>query len=80
VILREPAEIDRYLRELREQDRAVTGADAAAFTRVLESHVVVMDHEGSGHEVEESLATWLSALDDAHWRERVREVRHAADA
>lgn len=79
MILREPAEIDRYLRELREQDRAVTGPDADAFTRVLEAHVVVMDH-GSGDEVEESLATWLSALDDALWRERVREVRHAPRA
>jgi hypothetical protein len=81
MILREPAEIDRYLRELREQDRAaVAGTDADAFTRVLEAHVVVMDHDGSGNEVEESLATWLSALDDAHWRERVREVRHAPRA
>jgi hypothetical protein len=79
MILREPAEIDRYLRALREQDRAVTGVDADAFTRVLEAHVVVMDH-GGGDEVEESLATWLSALDDALWRERVREVRHAPDA
>lgn len=79
MILREPAEIDRYLRELREQDRAVTGADADAFTRILEAHVVVMDH-GGGDEVEESLATWLSALDDALWRERVREVRHAPSA
>jgi hypothetical protein len=79
MILREPAEIDRYLRELREQDRAVTGADAAAFTRTLEAHVVVMDH-GTGDEVEESLATWLSALDDTLWRERVREVRHAPHA
>jgi hypothetical protein len=76
MILREPGEIDRYLRDLREQDRAATGADAAAFTRTLEAHVVVMDH-GTGDEVEESLATWLSALDDALWRERVREVRHA---
>ncbi|HET6507330.1 MAG TPA: hypothetical protein VFG42_11125 [Baekduia sp.] len=79
MILREPTEIDRYLRELRERDRAATGADAAAFTRTLEAHVVVMDH-GTGDEVEESLATWLSALDDALWRERVREVRHAAPA
>jgi hypothetical protein len=80
MILREPAEIDRYLRELREQDRAaVAGAAADAFTRVLEAHVVVMDH-GSGDEVEESLATWLSALDDSLWRERVREVRHAPSA
>jgi hypothetical protein len=46
---------------------------------VLEAHVVVMDH-GGGDEVEESLATWLSALDDALWRERVREVRHAPSA
>jgi hypothetical protein len=79
MILRDPGEIDRYLRELRDQDRATLGggAEAAAFTRVLEAHVVVMDH-GSGEVVEESLATWLSLLDDAPWRERVREVR--ADA
>lgn len=74
MILREPAEIDRYLRELRERDRAVAGDDALAFTRVLEAHTVVMDH-GAGEAVEESLATWLSALDEATWRERVREVR-----
>jgi hypothetical protein len=78
MILREPAAIDRYLRELREQDRAVAGDDAVAFTRTLEAHVVVMDH-GGGDEVEESLATWLSALDDTLWRERVREVRHAPE-
>ncbi len=77
MILREPAEIDRYLRDLREQDRAAAGD--AAFTRILEAHVVVMDH-GTGDEVEESLATWLSALDDTLWRERVREVRHAPHA
>lgn len=78
MILREPAAIDRYLRELRERDRAHAGAaaadDAAAFTRLLEAHTVVMDH-GAGEAVEESLATWLSLLDDATWRERVREVR-----
>lgn len=79
MILREPTEIDRYLRALREQDRAVSGDDAVAFTRTLEAHVVVMDH-GHGDEVEESLATWLSALDDALWRDRVREVRHASSA
>lgn len=76
MILREPAEIDRYLRELRERDRAAIGADEQArqFTRLLEAHTVVMDH-GAGEAVEESLATWLSLLDDATWRERVREVR-----
>ncbi|WP_445152375.1 hypothetical protein [Baekduia sp. Peel2402] len=81
MILREPGEIDRYLRELREQDRATAGVgdDALAFTRLLEAHTVVMDH-GLGEDVEESLATWLSALDDTLWRERVREVRHALSA
>ena len=76
MILREPGEIDRYLTELREQDRATigAGADAAAFTRVLEAHTVVMDH-GAGEAVEESLATWLSLLDHDEWRGRVREVR-----
>jgi hypothetical protein len=76
MILREPAEIDRYLRELREQDRATAGAgaEADAFTKRLEAHTVLMDH-GEGEAVEESLATWLSLLDDEPWRERVREVR-----
>jgi hypothetical protein len=76
MILREPGEIDRYLTELREQDRATigAGADAVAFTRVLEAHTVVMDH-GAGEAVEESLATWLSLLDHDEWRGRVREVR-----
>jgi hypothetical protein len=76
MILREPGEIDRYLKELREQDRATLGAgeDAIAFTRVLETHTVVMDH-GAGEAVEESLATWLSLLDHDEWRGRVREVR-----
>jgi hypothetical protein len=76
MILREPGEIDRYLTELREQDRATLGAgeDAVAFTRVLEAHTVVMDH-GAGEAVEESLATWLSLLDHDEWRGRVREVR-----
>jgi hypothetical protein len=76
MILREPGDIDRYLTELREQDRATIGArdDAVAFTRVLEAHTIVMDH-GAGEPVEESLATWLSLLDHAEWRGRVREVR-----
>jgi hypothetical protein len=78
MILREPGEIDRYLRELRERDRAAaadgTGDDAQAFTRLLDAHTVVMDH-GDGEAVEESLATWLSLLDEHTWRERVREVR-----
>lgn len=76
MILREPAEIDRYLRELRERDRATAGVsdDARAFTRLLEAHTVVMDH-GAGEAVEESLATWLSLLDEDTWRVRVREVR-----
>lgn len=79
MILREPGEIDRYLRTLREQDRATIGAstEAVAFTRVLEAHTLLMDH-GAGEPVEESLATWLSLLDDEEWRGRVREVR--ADA
>ncbi|HWI74376.1 MAG TPA: hypothetical protein VNT55_20620 [Baekduia sp.] len=79
MILREPGEIDRYLRQLREQDRATVGAgdDAVAFTRVLETHTVVMDH-GGGEPVEESLATWLSLLDHEEWRGRVREVRAVA--
>lgn len=75
MILREPGEIDRYLRELRERDRATAGApEADVFVRHLEAHTVVMDH-GAGEAVEESLATWLSLLDDATWRGRVREVR-----
>jgi hypothetical protein len=79
MILRDPGEIDRYLRELRDRDRATIGggADAAAFVRVLEAHTLLMDH-GAGELVEESLATWLSLIDDPSWRERVREVR--ADA
>jgi hypothetical protein len=79
MILREPAEIDRYLTTLRDQDRAaLDGEDAASFTRVLEAHTVLMDHDGAGEAVEESLATWLSLLDHEEWRGRVREVR--ADA
>jgi hypothetical protein len=77
MILREPGEIDRYLTELRARDRATlggAGAEAVAFTRVLEAHTVVMDH-GAGEAVEESLATWLSLLDHDEWRGRVREVR-----
>jgi hypothetical protein len=81
MILRDPAAIDRYLRDLREQDRATLGAgsEAEAFTRVLETHTVVMDH-GGGDPVEESLATWLSLLDHDEWRARVREVRAGAIA
>ena len=55
------------------------GDDAVAFTRVLETHTVLMDH-GAGEPVEESLATWLSLLDHEEWRGRVREVRAGAVA
>jgi hypothetical protein len=74
-VLREPAEIARYLTSLREHDRASIGiADAEAVTRLLEAHTVVMAHDRH-EEVEESLATWLSLLDEPSWRERVRAVR-----
>jgi hypothetical protein len=78
--LSEPREIGRYLHALRELDRAAiagTGDDPAAVERLIDAHTVVMDHDprGGGEPVEESLATWLSLLDDAAWRERVREVR-----
>jgi hypothetical protein len=78
--LREPSDIGRYLHALRELDRtaiAASGDEAAAVERLIDAHTVVMDHDprGDGEPVEESLATWLSLLDDAAWRERVREVR-----
>lgn len=77
--LSEPRDIGRYLHALRELDRTAIGAtgdDAAATERLIDAHTVVMDHDPRGGEpVEESLATWLSLLDDAAWRERVREVR-----
>ncbi|HEY6757933.1 MAG TPA: hypothetical protein VI318_00515 [Baekduia sp.] len=79
--LSEPAEIGRYLRTLRDHDRAAIGTggdDAEAIARLLDAHTVVMAHGAVGPDaepVEESLATWLSLLDDDAWRERVREVR-----
>jgi hypothetical protein len=74
-VLREPAEIARYLTSLREHDRAAIGvAGDEAITRLLEAHTVVMAHDHF-EAVEESLATWLSLLDEPSWRERVREVR-----
>jgi hypothetical protein len=76
--LSEPRDIGRYLQALRELDRTaigVPGEDADAIGRLLDAHTVVMDHDPRGGEpVEESLATWLSLLDDAAWRERVRAV------
>jgi hypothetical protein len=76
-VLREPAEIGRYLTALRDQDRAALGtsADAAALMALLDAHTVTMAHGDGGEPVEESLATWLSLLDHEAWRERVREVR-----
>jgi hypothetical protein len=76
--LTEPAEIGRYLRSLRDHDRAAIGTDGAgaeAIARLLEAHTVVMAHDLLDEPVEESLATWLSLLDDDAWRERVRVVR-----
>jgi len=77
--LSEPAEIGRYLRSLRDHDRAAignAGDEADAIARLLDAHTVVMSHDQRhGEPVEESLATWLSLLDDDAWRERVREVR-----
>jgi hypothetical protein len=77
-VLTEPAEIVRYLRSLRDHDRAAIGTDgdgAEAIARLLDAHTVVMAHGDPDEPVEESLATWLSLLDDDAWRERVREVR-----
>jgi L-ascorbate metabolism protein UlaG (beta-lactamase superfamily) len=77
--LSEPVEIGRYLRSLRDHDRAAIGSDgddAEAIARLLDAHTVVMSHDHRVDEpVEESLATWLSLLDDDAWRARVREVR-----
>jgi hypothetical protein len=77
--LSEPVEIGRYLRSLRDHDRAAIGSagdDAEAIAQLLDAHTVVMSHDVRGGDaVEESLATWLSLLDDDAWRERVREVR-----
>jgi hypothetical protein len=72
----DPAEISRYLRSLRDIDRAALAGegDAGAAMRLLEAHAVVMAH-GRDEPVEESLATWISLLDDESWRERVRGVR-----
>lgn len=80
--LSEPRDVGRYLHGLRELDRAAiggTGDEADAVARLIDAHTVVMDHDPRGGEpVEESMATWLSLLDDPAWRERVREVRVAA--
>ena len=75
-VLREPAEIGRYLTALRDQDRAAlaASADAVALAALLDAHTVAMAHDGA-EPIEESLATWLSLLDHAEWRERVRAVR-----
>jgi hypothetical protein len=74
-VVAEPADIARYLTALRAHDRAAIGAaEAAVVTRLLEAHTVVMAHDDAGP-VEESLATWLSLLDEPRWRERVRELR-----
>jgi hypothetical protein len=78
--LSEPAEIGRYLQFLREQDRAAIGTEgdaAQAIAKLLDAHTVVMAHgvRADDEPVEESLATWLSLLDDDAWRVRVREVR-----
>lgn len=78
--LSEPKDVGRYLHALRELDRTTiggTGDHAVAVERLIDAHTVVMNHDprGGGEPVEESLATWLSLLDDAAWRERVREVR-----
>jgi hypothetical protein len=74
----EPAAIARYLRALRDHDRAAIGAcgdEADAVARLVDAHTVVMAHGAFDEPVEESLATWLSLLDDDTWRERVRSVR-----
>jgi hypothetical protein len=74
----EPAAIARYLRALRDHDRAaigVTGEEADAVGRLVDAHTVVMAHGAFDEPVEESLATWLSLLDDEAWRERVRAIR-----
>jgi hypothetical protein len=76
--LSERAEIGRYLRSLRDYDRAAIGMDGAAadaIARLVEAHTVVMAHGVLDEPVEESLATWLSLLDDEAWRERVRAVQ-----
>ena len=53
----------------------LTGAAADAIAALIDAHTVVMAHGHADPAVEESLATWLSLLDDDAWRERVREVR-----
>lgn len=79
ITLESPAETGRYLRSLRDRDRAAIGrsdAEADAVGRLIEAHTVVMAHgPGLDEPVEESLATWLSLLDHDAWRERVRAVR-----
>jgi hypothetical protein len=74
----EPTAIARYLRALRDHDRATigaSGAQAEAIARLIDAHTVVMAHGAFDEPVEESLATWLSLLDHDAWRERVRSVR-----
>jgi hypothetical protein len=76
--LDEPGAIGRYLRSLRDHDRAAigtAGAEADAVARLVDAHTVVMAHGVFDEPVEESLATWLSLLDDDAWRERVRAIR-----
>jgi hypothetical protein len=75
-VLREPAEIGRYLTALRDRDRAAITCcgEAGAVMGLLDAHTVTMAHDGVVA-VEESLATWLSLLDHEAWRERVREIR-----
>jgi len=76
-VLREPAEIGRYLTSLRDHDRAAMGgapAAAAAMLALLDAHTVTMAHGERGEAVEESLATWLSLLDHDAWRERVQAI------
>jgi hypothetical protein len=74
----EPAAIARYLRALRDHDRAAIGASgetADAIERLIDAHTVVMAHGDFDEPVEESLATWLSLLDHDAWRVRVRAIR-----
>src|SRR4051812_13589907 len=75
--LTDRAEIERYLRSLRDLDRAALAGDGegGAVERLLDAHTVVMAHDQRGELVEESLATWISLLDDESWRGRVRAVQ-----
>jgi hypothetical protein len=74
--LTDAAAIGRYLRSLRDIDRAALAGDGdvVAAERLIDAHTLLMAH-GGGEPVEESLATWISLLDDESWRERVRAVR-----